>query len=511
MAQDMEARPYGTGSPGRIGGLRGAVEKMLTPAATAERRGLGLSSKLLLLTALFVMLAEILIFVPSIANFRVTWLNDRLTAARLASLAGEAVPGGAVPEMLRQELLKTAQVKTVAIKHNDQRRVILPPTEGELDIAQSYDLRLMDRSGGLLAEFGFRLGLIGDALAVFFQSDRRLIRVVGQPSGSSPDFVEIVVPQGPLRTAMVRYGLNVLGLSIIISIFSAALVYLALRRLLVEPMMRITRNMLHFSQKPEDASRIIAPSDRTDEVGTAERELAHMQSELASLLQQKSRLAALGLAVSKINHDLRNLLANTQLISDRLTTIKDPTVQRFAPKLIASLDRAISFCNDTLKFGRAAEAAPRRERFLLRPLVDEVGEGLGLPRGAQIGWAVEMPADIEADADRDHLYRILTNLIRNSVQALEAQGKAAALVKVTARRGGPAVAIDVSDTGPGVPEVARAHLFEAFQGSTRKGGSGLGLAIAHELAVAHGGDLTLLDTPKGATFRIELPDRPNKK
>ena len=132
------------------------------------------------------------------------------------------------------------------------------------------------------------------------------------------DFIEVVLPEAPLRAAMIRYGLNVLGLSVIISMITAALVYFALNGLLVQPMMRITRNMLRFSQNPEDASRIIVPSARQDEIGTAERELAHMQVELTQTLQQKSRLAALGLAVSKISHDLRNMLANAQLISDRL-------------------------------------------------------------------------------------------------------------------------------------------------------------------------------------------------
>ena len=61
-----------------------------------------------------------------------------------------------------------------------------------------------------------------------------------------------------------------------------------------------------------------------DEIGTAERELAAMQTELASMLHQKNRLAALGLAVSKINHDLRNLLASAQLFSDRLANLPDP-------------------------------------------------------------------------------------------------------------------------------------------------------------------------------------------
>jgi signal transduction histidine kinase len=310
---------------------------------------------------------------------------------------------------------------------------------------------------------------------------------------------------------MVRYGLNILGLSIMISLITAALVYLALSYLLVQPMMRITRNMVNFSQNPEDPERIIAPSGRNDEIGVAERELAHMQRELSQLFLQKNRLAQLGLAVSKINHDLRNMLANAQLISDRLTAIPDATVQRFAPKLIASLDRAINFCNDSLKFGRAEEAAPRRELLRLRAMVDEVADGLGLPRDDAIEWIVEMEDTLRIDADREHLFRVLSNLVRNAVQAIEGQEPedrtGFGRITVRAWRDGRRVSLEVRDNGPGVPPKARENLFRAFQGGTRKGGTGLGLAIAAELMAAHGGRLQLLDTDEGAAFLIELPDR----
>ena len=179
---------------------------------------------------------------------------------------------------------------------------------------------------------------------------------------------------------MIRYGLSILGLSILISIITAALVYLTLDWLLVKPMTKLTSNIVSFSERPEDPTRIIQPSRRRDEIGTAERELSAMQKELAETLSQRSRLAALGLAVSKISHDLRNMLSSAQLLSDRLITIKDPTVQRLVPKLIASLDRAIRLCAETLNYGRVQETPPRRKRFRLAPLVGEVGDSLGLPR-----------------------------------------------------------------------------------------------------------------------------------
>ncbi len=245
-----------------------------------------------------------------------------------------------------------------------------------------------------------------------------------------------------------------------------------------------------------------------DEIGVAERELASMQSELASLLAQKNRLAQLGLAVSKINHDLRNMLANAQLISDRLVDVPDPTVQRFVPKLIASLDRAINFCNSSLQFGRAAEAAPRRELMRLKPLVEEVADGQGLPREGSIRFFADMEPTLRIDADRDHLFRILTNLVRNAMQSIESvEGKTDGEIRVAARREGRKVWVDVIDNGAGVPAKARDGLFKAFQGSTKPGGTGLGLVIASELVQAHGGALSLVDSNEGAHFRIDLPDR----
>jgi signal transduction histidine kinase len=474
-------------------------------ALGAERRGFGLSAKLLLLTIAFVMLAEILIFVPSVANFRITWLSDRLTAARLAALATQAAGEGTVPDTVRMELLRTAKVRAVSWVRNNERRMVLPPDRQEL-IDDVYDFRAKARPGGPLNEISLRMRLIWDALAVFVAKEGRIIRVLGEPVMTG-DEMDIVLPEAPLKEAMIRYGLNVLGLSIIISIITAALVYFALNSLFVQPMMRISRNIVAFSQNPEDVSRIIAPSRRKDEIGMAERELAQMEAELAQTLHQKNRLAALGLAVSKISHDLRNMLANAQLLSDRLVTLPDPAVQRFAPKLIASLNRAISLCESTLRFGRAEEAAPRREPTILRQLVAEVGDGLGLPREGFIEWVVEVDDALRVDADRDQLFRVLSNLCRNALQAIEQQDGAKGNIRITALRDGKRVTIDIEDDGPGLPQKAREHLFQAFQGSARAGGTGLGLAVAHELVTAHGGIINLLDRQRGTAFRIEIPDR----
>jgi signal transduction histidine kinase len=268
--------------------------------------------------------------------------------------------------------------------------------------------------------------------------------------------------------------------------------------------------MTAFRAEPENPARIITPSVRGDEIGTSERELAAMQRDLASLLQQRSHLASLGLAVSKINHDLRNLLASAQLFSDRLASVPDPNVQRFAPKLMQSLERAIAFCQSTLSYGQVHEPPPDRRPVALEALVEDVRETLGLSPESQVRWIMAVERGLHVDADPDQLFRVILNLTRNALQALESRAPnepGRDQLRITGRREGAVAVIEVSDTGPGVAKQARVHLFEAFQSSTRRGGSGLGLAIAAELVRAHGGQIRLVDGTIGATFRVIIPDR----
>jgi signal transduction histidine kinase len=276
-------------------------------------------------------------------------------------------------------------------------------------------------------------------------------------------------------------------------------------------MRRITANMMAFRADPENPLRVISVSRRRDEMGLAEHELASMQADLSSMLQQKSRLAALGLAVSKINHDLRNLLTSAQLFSEGLTMLPDPRVQRFAPKLMRALERAIAFCESTLSYGRAQEPPPDRRTVALMEIVDDVRDTLGLSPDFPICWITSVERGLMVDADRDQLLRMLINLTRNAMQALETlapNDPARDQVRITGRREGSVVVIEVADTGPGFSEQARAKLFQPFHGSTRSGGAGLGLVIAEELVRAHGGEIALVDGTIGATFHVKIPDRP---
>lgn len=468
------------------------------PQAT---KGLGLSTKLLLLTLVFVMLAEVCIYFPSIANFRFNWLRDHLMAAQTAALVLDAAQDNMVPKPLEQELLDQVGAMTISLKRGDARHLLafsdMPPP-----IDASYDLRPGPSAHSII-----------EAIETLLAPRERVIRVVGfAPRGG--DYIEIIMNEAPLHEAMLNFSVRIMLLSLIISFVTAALVYLSLVWMFVRPMRRLSANMTAFREAPESPANILVPSARRDEIGLVELELEHMQRGLQGTLAQKSHLAALGLAVAKINHDLRNILASAQLFSDRLAVVKDPTVQRLMPKVLSALDRAIALCQDTLAYGKAVEPAPERKRFRLAPLVEEVGAALGLGLRTPIIWQNRVDKGLEVDADPDQLYRVLLNLGRNAVQALSARDAAALDAKpsgritLSARREGAVVVIEVADSGPGVPEAVRSRLFEPFGASTRRGGSGLGLAIASELVKNHGGDIALAEGTLGATFLVTIPDRP---
>jgi signal transduction histidine kinase len=456
----------------------------------------GLSGRLLLLTITFVMLAEVLIYVPSVANFRRNWLNDRLAAAQIAALVLDAAPEERLSEDLEARLLEGVGAQAVAVRGSGRRRLLASENVPEA-VHKTVDLR-----------DGSWIQLIKDASDVLFQPTDRPIRVIG--AGMGVEFVEIVLDQRPLRTAMLDFSRNILLLSLIISGITASLVYFALQWLIVRPVRRLSGNIAAFAGSPEDASRVIRPSGRADEIGVAEDALAQMEAALADELRQKRRLAELGLAVSKINHELRNMLTTAQLLTDRLERVSDEAVQRVAPRLVATLGRAIAFCEATLAYGRATERSPQRQMIALAPLVDELADLTGLAPGSGITFESRVPLDLMVDADPDQLTRIVVNLVRNAVQALSQAGatEGPPRIRVAAKREDALVTILVEDNGPGVPDRARAHLFAAFQGSARSGGTGLGLAIAAELTHLHGGSINLDDSEAGARFRIIIPDRP---
>ena len=448
-----------------------------------------LSGRLLLLTVLYVLASGALIFLPAIGLYERELLDDHILSAELTIMPFTTPGGQDLPDDLRQNLLKHANADEVLLKRRYQRDLF------QIGMMHSRIDRTIDLTGDTL------LADIGNGMECLVGGGARTLHVIAPTRIGDAQSIAIVLSEAPIRAALLVYARRVIGAAAFISGLTGGLVYLTLFYFVVRPMQRITRAMGEFHANPEDASRILTASGRGDEIGVAEQELSAMQRDLYGFLRQKERLAAVGAAVARIQHDLRNILANAQLASDRLAASEDPAVKRLAPRLMTAIDRAIALATTTLKYGRAEEALPSRESFALRALVEEAAAGASecqpCPRLEN-----RIAPDLTVDADREQLFRIVLNLMRNACEALKGEG----VVAVSAVRSGAAVAIEVADTGPGIPDQVQAKLFQPFVSAARPGGSGLGLAIARDLARGHGGDLVLVSTgPAGTVFRIVLP------
>lgn len=447
-----------------------------------------LSARLLVLTVSFVMLSEVMIFAPSIGRARLAYLEERIANGHIAILALMATPDNMVSKELQAELLNQAGAYAIGLKRPDGVKLMLD-AETIPEIGASLDLR----------ERGFFM-LIGDAFQTLLQRDNRVLRIVA-PSPKHPQaIVELVIDEAPMRAALIEYSWRILALSIVISLVTAALVYLTLQWLMVRPMRRMTESMMAFRENPQDMSRTIQTSGRTDEIGVALHELRDMQDKLRAALQQKTRLAALGVAVTKINHDLRNILTTAQLVADRLAGSDNPEVKKMTPTLLAAIDRAVDLCSKTLTFAREGPPELNRQIFPLRQLVDEVSIVLPAQANGEPEWQNDIQDDIQLNADRDQIFRVFANLGNNAIQA------GASRVVISAKQDNSRLHIEVADNGPGLPPRAREKLFQPFAGSARPGGTGLGLAIARDLLLAHGGDIRLARTTgAGTVFELELP------
>ncbi|MEP2030506.1 MAG: HAMP domain-containing sensor histidine kinase [Paracoccaceae bacterium] len=451
-----------------------------------------LSGRFLILTIVFVMLAEVLIFVPSIARFREDYLNTRLERGQIASLA--LLADDMLDTELEAELLRNAEVFNVVLRRDEARQLMLSsPMPRAID--STFDIR--DASA---------IDLIRDAMMRLFERGPKVIRVIGSPVRQAGLEIEVTMETGPMRAAMLDYGVRILILSAVISVITAVLLFLAVRVFLVKPIKRVVGHIQSYADAPEDARRIIKPSAGVTELREAEDALLTLQTQLTQALKQKERLAQLGGAVAKVSHDLRNILTSAQLFTDRIEASEDPAVRRLAPKLVGSITRAVHLCESTLAFGKAEEPSPTLTLVTLIDIVADVIDSERLAIGEHdLSFSEDIPASMRVRADPEQLHRIMSNLIRNARQAIVSSGQPGEIT-VAAQEDAAQWRIEISDTGPGLPAKAQEHLFTAFQGGARKGGSGLGLAISEELVRGHGGTLELTRTgQEGTVFTVYLP------
>lgn len=458
-----------------------------------------LSSKVLLLAIAFVMIAEVLVFIPSLTAFRQDWLEQRAERAGHLTLALMGVPDYEGSEILSSRFMTDTDVIMLSTKREGMTELVLgaPPTSGPFKIIDLRDEK--------------RLPRVADTFKAFFGEPEGHLRVISTPIIEGQDTLEYMVPASALQDAMKAFCHRILLLSLLIAVFTGVMLYAALSFVIVRPVKALAQGLSAFREDPETRRSNLPPSTRKDEIGQLQREFFDMKQSVRQAFKQQDRLATLGLAVAKINHDLRNVLTSAQLVSDRIAMDKDERVAHMGERLVRAVDRGIKLCADVLNYSQSKQDPPEKKPVRISLLLGEVSADVLPNFGAgsrRIRFKNTIPTDLTLSADPDHTYRIFHNLFRNAAQAMASMSadEAQRFVEVSARQSSDHIIIDVKDTGPGLPRKTKDNLFKAFSASSGHGSTGLGLSIAKELAEDQGGDITLAQTgDTGTTFSVCFP------
>ncbi len=239
------------------------------------------------------------------------------------------------------------------------------------------------------------------------------------------------------------------------------------------------------------------------------RAMENALNEARRFAEQRERLADIGAITARIVHDLGNPLAGlsmqAQLIHRRVT--RDPErpgrdLSAPAERIVTEVRRLDALVKDFLDFARQQRLDVRT--IALPPFLQQVVD-LWQPVAAARDIALTLdvaPELTEVAGDADKLRRVLDNLVKNAVEAVD---RGPGRVALQARRADERIRITVTDTGPGVPESV--ELFKLFE-TTKRDGSGLGLSISKQIVLAHGGNIGFERlAPHGTAFHVDLPDR----
>ncbi len=461
----------------------------IAAAGKARPIASSLSARLLILTIAFVMMAEIIIFMPSVARYRLDYLSDKLATAHLVLTALDvaAEKTGQIDPLLRDNLLSQGRILGMTVQRPGlPKRTFGPAIPARIPYV--YDLRR-----------DMFWDLVVDSLRTMLRRDTYAVIVTGISPSNPAVLVEAVFDERPLRNELWAYARRIFFVSLFISVTTASLVYASIQWLAVRPLRRLATSMTGFQIAPEDPRSVIHASARKDEVGVAEQALAAMQHELRAALLQKERLAGVGTAVTKISHDLKNILTTAMLESERLEASPDPEVKRLTAGMVRAVDRAVQLAASTLRFAKEGQPQVAKQPLRVAALLDDLKRSI---QPAMRACAIKIDAGTDAafSGDIDLLHRTFENIVRNADEA------GATTVEMSAGEEGGFQVIRVADNGPGLAQRARDNLFVPFAGSTRKDGFGLGLPIARELMRAQGGDVTLQSTsPHGTCFVVRLP------
>lgn len=455
-------------------------------------------TRLLLLMVMSVLITQVLAFIPAIGIMQNRWLENQIKSAITLSYIVLDDKKFVLDNDLQNSILSATDSLVLSLTRNDGSVVTIQKNGQDIHVDRMIDLKKYNETAAAI-----------DALAKLFVNKSSVIRLQ-TPIADSHQIFSMTFDDLRLRKAIFSFALQFFMISLIIAIVVTTIIYLIVYELLVRPSRNLYIQMLNFVAEPDNPNRIIIPGSRRDEMGMAQQRIAAIESELQKNHARQKHLANLGLAVSKINHDMRNILSSAQLISDHLAEVNDPLSKRLTPKLIHTIDRAIGYTQSVMAYGRTQEQKPHLQLLSLHVMLNDIKDNLAVFGQEFVHIDNDVSENFEILADEEQLTRVLTNLLRNAVQAMTIPGELEKdqprNITITASYEKNAAIIDVIDTGPGLPAKAKEHLFAPFYGSASFEGTGLGLAICFELIRGHGGGIELVEGGShGAHFRICMP------
>jgi signal transduction histidine kinase len=291
-----------------------------------------------------------------------------------------------------------------------------------------------------------------------------------------------------------RWWLAALVFSALLGVVAVVSISLGLRRV-------VTGIQNGLRRMAEDYSfRFNVAEGHFGDVARAINQMADRRAALEAGLRRQDRLTALGKVAAGVAHELRNPLNSIRLTLELL----DRRVRRGAAAgdevtaAIREVDRLDRILAKLLAFGRAGLEDRRVQE--VAPLLHHAVRMVEEPcRQKDVRIAVNAP-ELNADLDGPQIEQVLINLLLNAIEASPEGGA----IDLQARADDSRIEIAVRDSGSGIPESARDHIFDAYF-TTRSNGTGLGLAVSREIVASHGGQLEFETAETGTTFRVRLP------
>jgi len=275
-----------------------------------------------------------------------------------------------------------------------------------------------------------------------------------------------------------------------------------LARRIVEPLRVLNAAAQQVSD--EDYS-VRVPEGANDELGVLARTFNRMSASIESAREERIRreqITAIGRLAASVAHDLRNPLAAIVGGTEMLAEFELPPAE--SKKTVVHMHHAAKRMQSLLaELSQVARTKPGQATSCnLADLVNAAVESQEIKAIEQeVTLQVKVDPELTVRCEKNRVERVFVNLISNALEVMPNGGE----IVIEGTRSGPNACVDITDTGPGVPEEVRTRMFQPFVTAGKKNGLGLGLALARQTMVDHQGDLELIPSEKGARFRVTLP------